>query len=164
MLYQTHARIHMDNIRFNISGIRKVIGTDRKLLISVKANAYGHGAVEISRLAEEMGVDWLGLATVPGGMLLRKSGIKLPILKFSPAFEEEMQAAIQNDLTLTVCELDNITTLQKACEVEEKQLNVHLKIDSGMGRIGASTSEAGKIALYIEEKCPNLILEGIYTH
>ncbi len=94
MLYQTHARIHLDNIRFNIAGIRKAIGPERKLLISVKANAYGHGAVEVSRLAESIGVDWLGVATVPEGLELRQAGIQLPILKFSPAFPEEMESTV----------------------------------------------------------------------
>ena len=93
MLYQTHARIHLDNIRHNIQGIRQAIGAERKLLVSVKANAYGHGAVPVARLAEDSGVDWLSVATVPEGMELRQAGIHLPILKFSPLFAEEMEAA-----------------------------------------------------------------------
>ena len=96
LLYQTHARIHLDNIRYNIEGIRHAVGPGRKILIAVKANGYGHGAVELSRMAEIIGVDWLGVATVPEGMQLRQAGIKLPILKFSPAFPEEMAAAIEN--------------------------------------------------------------------
>ena len=86
MLYQTHARIHLANIRFNLEGIRKAVGSERKILIAVKANGYGHGAVEVSRLAESSGVDWLGVATVPEGIQLREAGIHLPILKFGPAF------------------------------------------------------------------------------
>jgi alanine racemase len=85
MLYQTHARIHLDNLRFNIAGIRHAVGPERKKLISVKANAYGHGAVGVSRLAESIGVDWLGVATVPEGLQLRQADIRLPILQFSPA-------------------------------------------------------------------------------
>src|SRR5512141_2088170 len=86
MLYQTHARIPLDHIRFNLEGIRRAVGPDRKILIAVKANGYGHGAVEVSRLAEDIGVDWLGVATVPEGIQLREAGIALPILKFSPCF------------------------------------------------------------------------------
>jgi len=88
MLYQTHARIHLNHICFNIEGIRKAVGAERKILIAVKANAYGHGAVAVSRMAEQIGVDWLGVATVPEGMQLREAGIGLPILKLSPAFPE----------------------------------------------------------------------------
>src|SRR5512143_3748020 len=108
MLYQTHARIHLDNIRFNIDGIRQAVGPQRKILIAVKANAYGHGAVEVSRLAERTGVDWLGVATVPEGLELRQAGVRLPILKFSPAFPEEMEAAVTGGLALAVCERLNI--------------------------------------------------------
>jgi alanine racemase len=104
MLYQTHARIHLDNIRFNIQGIRQAVGPERKILIAVKADAYGHGAVEVSRLAERIGVDWLGVATVPEGLQLRQAGIRLPILKFGPAFPEEMAPAVHGGLTLAVGE------------------------------------------------------------
>ncbi len=76
MLYQTHARIHLDNIRFNLEGIRQAVGSQRTILIAVKANAYGHGAGEVSRMAEKMGVDWLGVATVPEGIQLRQAGIR----------------------------------------------------------------------------------------
>ena len=86
MLYQTIVRIHLDNIRYNIEGIRKVIGPERKILIAVKANGYGHGAIEVARMAEKIGVDWLGVATVPEGIQLREAGIRLPVLKIQPGF------------------------------------------------------------------------------
>lgn len=164
MLYQTHARIHLDNIRFNIAGIRQAIGPERKLLISVKANAYGHGAVEVSRLAESIGVDWLGVATVPEGLELRQAGIQLPILKFSPAFPEEMESIVKSGITLTVCERANVDMLQQVCRAANLQADVHLKVETGMGRIGVSAAEAPTLALHIERECPNLQLEGIFTH
>ena len=164
MLYQTIARIHLENIRFNIEGIRKAVGPDRKILIAVKANGYGHGAVAVSRMAEKIGVDWLGVATVPEGIQLRGAGISLPILKFSPAFPEEMEAAITNRLTLTVCEKQNIATLEQTCSVLGMKVDVHLKVDTGMGRIGVAVGEAGSLAEFIERDCPHLKLDGIYTH
>lgn len=164
LLYQTHARVHLQNIRSNIEGIRKSIGAQRKILIAVKANAYGHGAIEVSRMAEKIGVDWLGVATVPEGIELRNAGITLPILKFSPAFAEEMEAAIDARLTLAVCELENIRVLNKKAKSKNLRLNVHLKVDSGMGRIGVAPGEAYKLAQYIETECPSLYLEGIFTH
>ena len=164
MLYQTHARIHLDHIRFNIAGIRQAVGSKRKILVAVKANGYGHGAVEISRLAEQSGVDWLGVATVPEGIQLREAGIRLPILKFSPAFEDEMTAAVDHNLALTVCEMVNIKALQACCESANKKANVHLKVDTGMGRIGVAIPEAPAIAAYVEKDCPNLVLEGVFTH
>jgi alanine racemase len=164
LLYQTHARIHLDNIRFNIEGIRRAVGQERKILISVKANAYGHGAVEVSRLAESSGVDWLGVATVPDGQQLRQANIRLPILKLNPTFPEEMEEAVNSGIALTVCERENVEALQQICSSAERQVSVHLKVDTGMGRIGASIAEAPALAAHIEHNCPNLRLEGIFTH
>lgn len=164
MLYQTHAIIHLDNIRFNIEGIRRAVGPQRKILIAVKANAYGHGAVKVSQMAEKIGVDWLGVATVPEGLQLREAGIKLPVLKLSPAFPEEMSAAVRNSITLTVCERENIDELQKICQQAGLTTNVHLKLDTGMGRIGVSIAEAPALASHVEQHCPNLHLQGIFTH
>lgn len=164
LLYQTHARIHLGNIRYNIEGIRNAVGTQRKILIAVKANGYGHGAVEVSRMAEHIGVDWLGVSTVPEGIELRLAGIALPILKFSPAFPEEMVAAVENNLTLTVCELENIRALQQICQAKSLLANVHLKVDTGMGRIGVTPADASEMAKFIEQECPALYLEGVFTH
>jgi alanine racemase len=164
MLYQTIAKIHLNNICYNIEGIRNAIGSERKILIAVKANGYGHGAVAVSRMAEKIGVDWLGVATVPEGIQLREAGIQLPILKFSPVFPEEMEAAIKNKLTLTVCEKQNILSLEKICATLGKSVEVHLKVDTGMGRIGVSVEEAEHLAYFIESECPHLHLDGIFTH
>lgn len=164
MLYQTHARIHLNNIRFNIEGIRQAIGPERKILIAVKANGYGHGAVEVSLMAERIGVDWLGVATVPEGLQLRQAGVRLPILKFSPAFPEEMESAVRSGITLAVCERVNVDILEQVCEAANLQADVHLKVETGMGRIGVSTGDAPALAAHIERNCPRLRLEGIFTH
>lgn len=164
MLYQTYARIHLQNIRFNIEGIRQAVGLERKILIAVKANAYGHGAVEVSRMAEQIGVDWLGVATVPEGLQLRATGIRLPVLKLSHAFPEEMAAAVENDLTLTVCDRANAEALESVCRELGRTATVHLKVDTGMGRIGVTPEAAPELAQTIERICPHLQLEGIFTH
>jgi alanine racemase len=164
LLYQTHARIHLQNIRSNIEGIRCTVGEQRKILIAVKANAYGHGAVEVARMAEAIGVDWLGIATVPEGIELRNAGISLPILKFSPAFPEEMRAAVGSDITLSVCEKENSDKLNEIAAELGRKINVHLKIDTGMGRIGVTPQDAPKFAQYIETEFPNLHLQGVFTH
>jgi len=111
-----------------------------------------------------IGVDWLGVATVPEGIELRQAGIRLPILKFSPAFPEEMEEAVKNDLTLTVCERGNIKILDEICQKLEKKAHVHLKVDTGMGRIGCSVEEAPDLAGFIASECSNLYQEGIFTH
>ncbi len=164
MLYQTHAPIHLQNIRKNLDGIRKAVGPERKILIAVKANAYGHGAVEVSRMAQSMGIDWLGVATVPEGLQLREAGIGLPILKLSPTFPEEMEAAILGHITLAVCSRDNAEALELAALKVGVQAVVHLKVDTGMGRIGVIPAEAPALATFLEQQCPHVKLEGIFTH
>lgn len=164
MLYKTHAVVHLDHIAHNIQGIRARVGDKRKILLAVKANAYGHGSVAVSRMAESIGVEWLGVATVPEGVEIRKAGVALPILKFSPSFPEEMQVAVDNDLTLTVCEKENIATLNACSQALVRRTPVHLKIDSGMGRIGVAISEAAQLAAWLERECPALYLEGVFTH
>lgn len=164
MLYQTHVQIHLDHIRDNLAGIRSAVGSQRKILVAVKANAYGHGAVEVARLAERSGIDWLGVATVPEGQQLRQAGIRLPILKLSPAFREELEAAVRDGLTLTVASRENADELQAVCRAIGQKAALHLKVDTGMGRVGATPEEAPALALYIEQNCPHLRLEGVFTH
>lgn len=165
MLYQTHARVHLGNIRKNLEGIRAAVGAERKVLIAVKANAYGHGAVEVSRMAERLGLaDWLGVATVPEGLELREAGLRLPILKLSPSFPEEMAAAVAGGITLAACDQANLEILQAVAAGLGIPARVHLKIDTGMGRIGVTPDEAPALALFIERACPDVILDGVFTH
>ncbi len=163
MLYQTHVRVHLANIRANIENIRKTVGSERKILIAVKADGYGHGAVEISKMAEKIGVDWLGVATVPEAIELRMAGVKLPILKFSPAFPEEMDEAVKNDIAIAVCELNNVKLLNEAAARAGKKVEAHIKIETGMGRIGVAPDKAAELAEEIL-KCQNLRLGGAMTH
>ena len=101
LLYATHARIHLGNVRDNLRAIRATVGPSRKVLIAVKANGYGHGAVEVSRMAEATGTaEWLGVATVPEGVQLREAGLRLPILKLGPTFPWEMRTAVEAGVTL----------------------------------------------------------------
>lgn len=164
MLYQTHVRVHLANIKANIDNIRKAIGPERKILIAVKADGYGHGAVEVAKMAEKNGVDWLGVATVPEGLELRKAGIKLPILKFSQAFAEEMEEAINNDMALAVGEFDNVRKLNETAARIGRIVEVHVKIDTGMGRIGIAPERAGELTEEIITRCPNLKIGGAMTH
>lgn len=164
MLYSTHVKVHLDHIRDNMLAVRKAVGADRKILVPVKGNGYGHGAVRIGKLAEENGIDWLGVATVPEGIQLRQAGVALPIMKFSQTFPEEMLAAVQHQLTLPVYDQNNVNVLQDICSATGQIANVHLKVDTGMGRVGVAPEEAALFAAYIEEECPNLRLEGVFTH
>ena len=163
MLYATHAVVDLAAIRANLAGVRERVG-DRAVLAAVKANGYGHGAVEVSRMLERTGAaDWLGVATVPEGIELREAGIGLPILKLSHAFAEEIEAALRADLTLTVVDADSIDQVQEVASSLGISAPVHLKLDTGMRRIGSEPSEAVALARRIAES-GSLILEGVFTH
>jgi len=163
MLYQTQARIHLGSIVANLAAIRHAIG-GRKLLVSVKANAYGHGAIQVGRLEETCGVDWLGVATVPEALQLREAGVGLPILKLSPAFPEEMEAAVRASTTLAVCDQANAEALEAVCAAMAAEATVHLVIDTGMARIGVQPLLAPALAVFLAERCPHLRIQGCFTH
>lgn len=164
MLYQTHLRVHLDAIRHNLTGIREAVGPDVAVLMAVKANAYGHGAVEVARDVEAAGlVDRFGVATVPEGIELREAGILLPILKLSHAFPEELDAALAHDLELAVVGPESIDAVEQAAAARGTSAPVHLKIDTGMGRIGATPAQAPDLARRIEDSA-HLHLLGAFTH
>ncbi len=163
MLYQTQARIHLGHIRDNLRAIRQAVGP-RKLLLAVKANAYGHGAVDVGRLAQACGVDWLGVATVPEGLQLRSADISLPILKLSPTFPQEMGAAVAASITLALSDGAGAMALEAVCAAQGLKGRVHLEIETGMGRTGVPVPEAPALARTIERDCPHLHLEGLFTH
>lgn len=164
MLYQTHVQVHLNNIRSNIENIRKAVGGERKILVAVKADGYGHGAIEVAKMSEKTGVDWLGIATVPEAIELRQAGITLPILKFSPLFAEEMEEAIKNRVTVAVCDSENVRQLNEAAKKLNIVAEVHIKIETGMGRIGVQIDQAKELAGQIIDDCPFLKLNGAMTH
>ncbi|MEP7160588.1 MAG: alanine racemase [Dermatophilaceae bacterium] len=168
-LYQTQIRVHLANIVANLRTVRERVGPDRQILFAVKADGYGHGAVDVARAAVAAGVaDWLGVATVPEGLELREAGIDAPILKLSATFGPdvcgEMVVAVRADIALVVCDRDGIETLQQVCAGRGLSARVHLKVDTGMGRIGCPPGEAPALAGFIERDCPALSLDGLMTH
>jgi alanine racemase len=163
MLYATHARVHLDHIVANLVAIRAHVG-DARVLLAIKANAYGHGAVQVGKAVEAAGAaDWLGVATVPEGVQLRDAGIRLPILKFSQAFDEELPAAIAAGLVLTVVDEATAQAADAAAAAQTVVVEVHIKVDTGMRRIGVEPDGAAALARMIED-LPNTRLTGMYTH
>ena len=164
LLYATHARIHLGNVRDNLRGIRAAVGPGRKVLVAVKANGYGHGAVAVSRMAEATGTaEWLGVATVPEGLELRDAGIGLPILKFGPTFPWELEAAVEAGITLAVCSREEAVAAGEAARAAGRPALVHLKVDTGMGRVGVSEAEAPELARLLA-RTPGVELGGVFTH
>lgn len=163
MQYATHARVHLDHIVANLEAIRARVG-DAAVLLAIKADAYGHGAVAVGRAVEKAGAaDWLGVATVPEGVQLREAGIALPILKLSQAFDEELPAAVGARLVLTVVDDETATAADRAAAAQQTVVDVQIKVDTGMRRIGVEPDGAAALARLAEE-LPHVRLTGIFTH
>ncbi|MDR0436040.1 MAG: alanine racemase, partial [Propionibacteriaceae bacterium] len=163
MLYQTYARVNLRNLKHNLQGIREHVG-DLKVLFAVKANAYGHGAVEVAKFVQdEKLVDWLGVATVPEGIELREAGVQLPIMKFTPSFRDELSAAIEHNLSLTVVDEATISEASEVAAELGTTADVQLAIDTGMRRVGCPPEHAVKLAQLLSDD-PNLYFEGVFTH
>ena len=166
MLYATRAPIDLKAIRRNLKAVRERVGGDRLVLAAVKANAYGHGAVRVAEMIEDSGAaDWLGVATVDEGVELRRAGIKLPILKFTPTRgKKEIEAALAHDLVLTVVDVDGVAAVAKAAKRQRRdKVKVHLKVDTGMRRVGCTPEEAPGLAQLIDD-AKFLRLDGLYSH
>ena len=131
--------------------------------MSVKANAYGHGALQIAKKSLELGAYCLGVATVSEGLSLRKSGIKSPILLLSQSHQNEIQDIIKGRITPFISDIDFASILNKQVKAARIKLPVHIKIDTGMGRVGCSVKDAVSLAKHIK-KCSALKLTGTATH
>lgn len=163
----TKAVLYKSNLEYNLNQIKNRVGPDVKICIAVKADAYGHNAVLTSKLAEELGINFLAVATVDEGIELRTAGIKAHILVLSLCTPEEFASLFENNLTPLVFGKDYIEALSEAADVyfsgKNKKIDVHLAVDTGMGRIGCYPSEAGEEALLINSK-NHLELKGVCTH
>lgn len=163
MLYATHARVHLDHIVANLHAIRARVG-DRAVLLAIKANAYGHGAVAVAQAVEAAGAaDWFGVATVPEGVELRQAGITAPILKLSQVFEHELDEAVRARIVLTVVDEATVLAAERVAAAQGVTAEVHLKVDTGMRRIGVEPDGAAVLARLAEDQ-PHLALTGIFTH
>ena len=171
--FETYAQVDLGALERNLDAIRTRVEF-RKILLAVKANAYGHGLVEQSRagtvsaplaqfLQDRGVVDWFGVASVEEGVLLRTAGITHPILKLSQAQNHELTRAIDVGLTLTVVDPVTIWAASAAAETLDREIAVHLKIDTGMRRIGCAPAMAPRFAELIEQ-APYLHLQGVFTH
>jgi len=160
---RTRAIIHLDRFIRNINIIKARIGQNRHICVPVKADAYGHGALEIAKTSLEAGAFSLGVATLTEGINLRKGGINAPILLFNQPHPDEIPEIITFNLTPFISDIWCVDVLSKQAAAERKRLPVHIKIDTGMGRLGCRTEEALSLAKHITA-CPGLELAGIATH
>lgn len=158
----TWAEIDLKAVAHNYKQIKRLVGKEMKVMAVVKANAYGHGTVEVSKVLEGLKVDYLGVATMDEAVRLRDHGIKAPILVLGSVLPDEIHAAVADDITLTLASDELLKAIRKECGDQHK-IKVHIKIDTGMGRIGIWHEEALNFIknLAVDK---NVVIEGIYTH
>lgn len=159
----TYCVIDLAALRWNLRQIRAKVGAQVKILSMVKANAYGHGAPAVARALVEEGSDAFGVATLEEGVELRQAGIRTPILVVAGTYVEQLDQFLGNNLTPVVHELDGMQRLDAAVLNQGKTLDVHVKIDTGMGRIGFLANEMGG---WLDElkRLKALRLQGIFSH
>jgi len=159
----TYAEVDLGAIRANFRALKSHVGPRVKMLAIVKADAYGHGAVPVSRALQEAGADMLGVAMVEEGVELRRAGLALPILVMGPLPADEIPAAMEHDLRPTVNDLATAQEIERQAAACGKVVRVHLKVDTGMNRLGVRAEEA-PLAVESVSRMGHLALEGLYTH
>jgi alanine racemase len=162
-LRPTIAEIDLDALAHNYHQIRSLVHPGVKMMAVVKDNAYGHGAVIVARELEKLGVDMLGVAITEEGVELRNGGIKKPILILTGIRREEIDAVIENDLIPMVFDDELVRALSGTAVKRNKRVKVHLKFDTGMGRLGVPVQGARKFLERIRD-FPHLVIEGVASH
>ncbi len=159
----TWAEIHLENLSFNLQSVKSFVGNDLKYMAVVKADAYGHGAVECSKRLEQSGIDWFGVALPEEGVELRQSGIRKLILCLGSFFEGQEKLLLNYDLTPTIYRLNLAEKFNQAAKEQGVIADVHIKIDTGMNRIGVRSDELNEFADGLK-KLTNLKVDGVMTH
>lgn len=169
MVKRTWAEISLDAIEHNYNVIRNKVADDTKVCCVIKADGYGHGAVELSQIYEKLGADFFAVSNIDEGIEIRKGGSKLPIviLGYTPVSEAKNLA--DYDISQAVFSLEYAKELSKKCVEDDCICKMHIKVDSGMTRIGFMCQEFPRDEYSIEGICeacclPNLEVEGLFTH
>jgi alanine racemase len=159
----TVAEVDLHALAHNLKGIRKKVGKNVKIMPVVKANAYGHGIVEISRFLKDQPVDYLGVANAEEGVVLREAGLGIPVHVFTLPAATQTSSFSTFDLEPTVCTEYEARLLSAQAQRAKKTLRVHVKIDTGMNRIGVRPRDLAKF-LGLVGSLRRLEIKGVYTH
>jgi alanine racemase len=172
----TWAEVDLNAYAHNITALKKLTGKDTRLMAVVKADGYGHGAAEVARQALISGAQYLGVARIDEAVQLRQAGLDAPILIFGYTPPEMARTLIRYDLTQTVYSAVTAVALSEIAGRQGKKITVHIKVDSGMGRLGLLLTESaegnrsdGSSRTAVQEalaisRLPGLIVEGLFTH
>ena len=158
------AEINLDNIAYNMQNIRKAIDDKTKIMVIVKADGYGHGAVEVAKTALYNGANCLGVAIIDEAIELRKNNIFEPILILGNTIENKLLQVIRYNITQTIFSYDMAKKLSDEAKKIRKSVDIHIKIDTGMGRLGFLPNESSIDEILKIKNLPYINITGIFTH
>ena len=159
------ARIDLDAIEYNIEKMKENLPEDTKLIVVAKADCYGHGALQTTSLLSLKEYVWgFAVATLDEAIVLRRGGITKPILVLGCIFPEQWVDALENNIRITVYTEELTKVLSDLAVKIGRKAYVHVKLDTGMGRIGFTPGKEGADKIEEISKLPNIVMEGLYTH
>ena len=163
LLGSAWTEINLDSVRRNVENIRELIGSKVKIMGVVKGNGYGHNAVEVSRILLDCSVEQLAVARIEEAIRLRESGINVPILVLGLTVEEQMKLYFDYQIMPTISDIESVKKLNRIGGEENKVVKIHIKIETGMGRIGFRQKDVIDVIRNII-KMKFVSIEGIFTH
>src|SRR5512135_3507170 len=158
----TLVEVDLNRLRQNFQAIRQKVAP-AKVMPILKANAYGHGLLRVAQLMEALGADYIGVAVLEEGILLRENGIRMPILVLGGILGNQVPGFLKYDLSITASSIDKLHQVDEIATQMHIKAKVHLKIDTGMERIGVHYYNAPSF-LEAALKCQAINIEGIYSH
>ena len=155
--------VNKDNLIHNFRTLKNYVSSDTKFCCVLKANAYGHDLVQTAQVLSKENVDYFGLTHLDEGILVRNAGVETPIILFMPVTESRIKEAVSYNLELTCGSIFDAKNINKVAENINKDINIHIKIETGMGRLGVLQSDVYELFDYIKAH-PKLKVISTYTH
>jgi len=159
----TRAEIDLQAFQHNLQTLRKYLDPQTQIMAVVKADAYGHGAIPCARIAVENGADYLGAGVIEEGIELRENGLNAPILILGSIFPDEAEDLVRHNLATILCTQPLAQALSKEAEKQDKTVSVHIKVDTGMNRLGISPENLPALLDQVRN-LKNLKIEAVSTH
>jgi alanine racemase len=159
----TWAEVNLKSLAFNLNQVKKVLSAKTMILATIKADGYGHGLIPVARKLAASKVDYFGVASIDEGIKLRAAGIKIPVLILGLILKGDIAPLFDHELTPTICSYDLALELDRRGQRLAQVLKVHVKVDTGMGRIGLTWQETLKLIRRIH-RLKFIEIEGIFTH
>ncbi|MFH1578047.1 MAG: alanine racemase [Candidatus Omnitrophota bacterium] len=159
----TWAEVNLNALGFNFRKVKAIVGKKTKIMAVVKCDAYGHGLLPIAKKLNKLGVDYLGVASIDEAIILRNEKIRLPILILGNILNKDIAPVIKHGLSQTVSDYRLALQLNQKAKISGKIINIHIKVDTGMGRLGVLH---GKAIKFIKDvlRLSYLKIEGLFTH